>query len=69
MFTFTVGKSQSLSLDEILKLIDGTPSEITSSLSTKGWKFESADKDMSDDGTLLMESRIIFYFKDIMGIT
>lgn len=67
IFTFTVGKSQSLSLDEILKLIDGTPSEITSSLSTKGWKFESADKDMSDDGTLLMESKIIFYFKDNYG--
>lgn len=67
ILTFTVGKSQSLSLDEILKLIDGTPSEITTSLSTKGWKFESADKDMSDDGTLLMESTMIFYFKDNYG--
>jgi len=67
LLSATVGQSQSLSLEEILKLVDGTPSEITSLLTTKDWKFISADKEMSDDGTLLMESTMIFYFPDKYG--
>ena len=64
VFTSNYAISQSLNIDKIFKLVNGSPSEITSELIIKDWTFVSADKDMSDDNTLMMEERIIFHYKD-----